>query len=73
MHSLTRTRDLLCRSQAFCHHTTSLEDTIGYIDPKYYVLSNVLTAKGDVYGLGVVLLELLTGKRAEFKNDEDCT
>jgi hypothetical protein len=27
----------------------------------------------NVYGLGVVLLELLTGKRAEFKNDEDCT
>lgn len=41
--------------------------TVGYIDPEYYVM-NVLTTKNDVYGLGVVLLELLTGKRAVFKD-----
>ncbi|GMH19154.1 hypothetical protein Nepgr_020995 [Nepenthes gracilis] len=44
--------------------------TVGYIDPEYYGL-NVLTTKNDVYGLGVVLLELLTGKKAIFKSEND--
>ncbi|GLT78945.1 hypothetical protein SLA2020_504620 [Shorea laevis] len=44
--------------------------TLGYIDPEYYGL-NVLTAKSDVYGLGVVMLELITGKKAIFRDDEN--
>lgn len=49
--------------------STKAVGTIGYIDPEYYVL-NVLTAKTDIYGLGVVLLELLTGRKAVFKNED---
>ncbi|KAE9614996.1 hypothetical protein Lal_00048311 [Lupinus albus] len=49
---------------------TKAAGTVGYIDPEYYG-RNVLTAKSDVYGLGVVLLELLTGKRAIFKHGEN--
>ncbi|KAK1283329.1 putative serine/threonine-protein kinase-like protein CCR3 [Acorus calamus] len=43
--------------------------TVGYMDPEYYSL-HYLTAKSDVYGLGVVLLEVLTGRRAIFKEAE---
>ncbi|KAK3155833.1 hypothetical protein QOZ80_2AG0099290 [Eleusine coracana subsp. coracana] len=44
------------------HVTTDLVGTLGYIPPEYGQ-SSVATYRGDVYSLGVVLLELVTGRR----------
>ncbi|KAJ7954485.1 Receptor kinase [Quillaja saponaria] len=47
---------------------STLAGTPGYVPPEYYQ-SFRCTAKGDVYSIGVVLLELLTGKRPTDKED----
>ncbi|XP_030447075.1 receptor-like protein kinase BRI1-like 3 [Syzygium oleosum] len=53
---------------------TTLAGTPGYVPPEYYQ-SFRCTTKGDVYSYGVILLELLSGKRpidsSEFSEDNN--
>ncbi|KAK8595800.1 hypothetical protein V6N13_000488 [Hibiscus sabdariffa] len=45
------------------HVSTRVMGTFGYAAPEY-VMTGHLTARSDVYGFGVVLLEMLLGRRA---------
>ena len=56
------------------HVTTAVRGTIGHIPPEY-LSTGKSSEKTDVFGYGVMLLELITGQRAfnlaRLANDDD--
>lgn len=57
-----------CISEPETHVFTLVKGSYGYLDPKYS-RSGQLTEKSDIYSFGVVLLELITGRKASDATD----
>ncbi|KAF7842619.1 BRASSINOSTEROID INSENSITIVE 1-associated receptor kinase 1 [Senna tora] len=47
----------------YSHITTSVRGTVGHIDPEF-LSTGKISEKSDVFGYGVLLLELITGQKA---------
>ncbi|GAA0171142.1 transmembrane signal receptor [Lithospermum erythrorhizon] len=49
------------------HISTKIAGTTGYLAPEY-VLGGQLTMKADVYSFGVLIMEIVSGKRSSYSN-----
>ncbi|XP_019055958.1 PREDICTED: receptor-like cytosolic serine/threonine-protein kinase RBK2 [Nelumbo nucifera] len=55
--------------EQWTHHTVPIEGTFGYIAPEYFMYG-IVDEKTDVYAYGVLLLELITGRKALDNSNE---
>ncbi|KAL0919630.1 hypothetical protein M5K25_011739 [Dendrobium thyrsiflorum] len=53
--------------EGFCHVSASVVGTVGYAAPEYVQMGK-LTSKSDVWSYGVVLYEIITGRRSIDRN-----
>lgn len=58
----------LLTKSALTHITTQVKGTFGYFDPEY-AQTERLTEKSDVYGFGIILLELISGNKAVIQRE----
>ncbi|XP_066354959.1 probable serine/threonine-protein kinase PBL7 [Miscanthus floridulus] len=57
---------LLCDKKT---QTCPVEGTLGYMAPEY-ISEGKITTKADIYSLGVVIIEIITGSKADLSNPD---